>query len=707
MKLNKTGAFWDRITRNEINENWEIIEGFAGSVGTGDDVREELERARQGENELVDNLIRIEKRITDVATEEDEKNSYIYNEIKNGDFSSVDLSDFLIALGTGEVVNGNLILTNTGGHDTLGGFCAQRLLPYVPTDQVWYIKARARVLDSNVSSLRLGFRGISGIRFTSISNPVDGQWYDLSYRLAPPYDTLTGEFRSSIQASYPSGTTVGKRIEVDYLLAVNLTKAFGAGKEPSQSFMDDLIDNKFGGYFNGSSGVGVIVKDNEQRIDKIENSLISVTDSDFNNKINNGTFEGTSYWEEDTGTTISAQNNQLIITGTGTNKNPRAYQDLSDDYLPNERYYVRAEFNVISSNCNAVGFAFYGNVATGGVQYERLLDVEQGKSYIFDAVFSTSESGSGKVRIQIRSEYLTEELAEGEEIGVKNVTVFNLTEIFGEGNEPSKEEFSKLLRHVKQPQRIKITDLQQAIFKYASSEKKATFNKEPLLAITFDDGYLTDFEIAYPLLKARGIRGTSFIWVERTGTFDRAMDWEQLHHLKNDGWGVECHTYSHPRLAELTDEEIDEQFKLVDENFIANDLPAPHHHAFPFGSQNADVRRIAMLYRKTARRINPVGSVPYNTYEDIDFSNLNARGSDIRDNNVSTRLPDLKHAIDETIDNNGILIFYSHEMKENAGDYETKPEYFEELIDYAVASGIKFVTMEELYNRVQVYRMLN
>src|SRR5690625_3104400 len=32
MKLNRTGANWDRLERNKINENWDIIEGLDGKV---------------------------------------------------------------------------------------------------------------------------------------------------------------------------------------------------------------------------------------------------------------------------------------------------------------------------------------------------------------------------------------------------------------------------------------------------------------------------------------------------------------------------------------------------------------------------------------------------------------------------------------------------------------------------------------------------
>ena len=58
---------------------------------------------------------------------------------------------------------------------------------------------------------------------------------------------------------------------------------------------------------------------------------------------------------------------------------------------------------------------------------------------------------------------------------------------------------------------------------------KSSRRSRPLLCLTFDDGYVDNFEIAAPLLEARGLRGTFFITaggvqVQKPLWYDRAVD---------------------------------------------------------------------------------------------------------------------------------------------------------------------------------------
>jgi biofilm PGA synthesis lipoprotein PgaB len=83
----------------------------------------------------------------------------------------------------------------------------------------------------------------------------------------------------------------------------------------------------------------------------------------------------------------------------------------------------------------------------------------------------------------------------------------------------------------------------------------ALLNGDPLpdrtVAITFDDGYRSIHETAFPLLKARGWPFTVFINSE---PHDRGqplfMSWEQLRELGRNGGTIANHTVSHPHLLE-------------------------------------------------------------------------------------------------------------------------------------------------------------
>src|SRR5699024_8460643 len=140
--------------------------------------------------------------------------------------------------------------------------------------------------------------------------------------------------------------------------------------------------------------------------------------------------------------------------------------------------------------------------------------------------------------------------------------------------------------------------------------------------------------------------------------------------------------------------------------FIDNGFPIPRHLAYPLGSGSTDTRvqNIVSEYRKTARMTTNPSTALYNKYNDIEFYRLQARGTDIRDDNQEL-LAERKSEIDMIVENKGIGILFSHEMLDDAGDYETKTEYWKELIDYAVEKDVEFVTIEQLYMRALDYQM--
>ena len=233
--------------------------------------------------------------------------------------------------------------------------------------------------------------------------------------------------------------------------------------------------------------------------------------------------------------------------------------------------------------------------------------------------------------------------------------------------------------------------------------------KKPLLVLTFDDGFETDYSIVYPLLKERGIVGTSFINGGHVGNEQgkqRRMTWDQIKELKQSGWDIQGHTFSHPKLSELTEDEIRQEFILNNNAFKNNGLPEPKHTAYPYGDHDEGVKNIGKEYRETLRRTDPSGDYPYNTWDNIDFYNLTALLSDINDDDLD-RKDRLKKYIDQAIVNDGILIFYSHEFKDSdASEYETQTDYYLEVVDYAIEKGIEFVTISEMYSLVKEYQSL-
>ena len=68
--------------------------------------------------------------------------------------------------------------------------------------------------------------------------------------------------------------------------------------------------------------------------------------------------------------------------------------------------------------------------------------------------------------------------------------------------------------------------------------------------ISLDDGYLSAFEVARPILKKFNYPWTYFIYTKFIGSGGKSVSWEQLAMLRDEGVEIGCHTISHQSLRE-------------------------------------------------------------------------------------------------------------------------------------------------------------
>ncbi|MDP9051296.1 MAG: polysaccharide deacetylase family protein [Acidobacteriota bacterium] len=74
--------------------------------------------------------------------------------------------------------------------------------------------------------------------------------------------------------------------------------------------------------------------------------------------------------------------------------------------------------------------------------------------------------------------------------------------------------------------------------------------------ITFDDGHLSNLELAAPVLESRGLRAIFFITVGWTGTKPGYMGWGELRALHQAGHTIGAHGWSHKLLTHCSDREL-------------------------------------------------------------------------------------------------------------------------------------------------------
>ena len=66
--------------------------------------------------------------------------------------------------------------------------------------------------------------------------------------------------------------------------------------------------------------------------------------------------------------------------------------------------------------------------------------------------------------------------------------------------------------------------------------------------ITIDDGWVSAYNNAWPILKKYNYPFTLFIYINYVGTGGKSMSWDQLAEMRDAGVDIESHTYSHADL---------------------------------------------------------------------------------------------------------------------------------------------------------------
>jgi peptidoglycan/xylan/chitin deacetylase (PgdA/CDA1 family) len=72
--------------------------------------------------------------------------------------------------------------------------------------------------------------------------------------------------------------------------------------------------------------------------------------------------------------------------------------------------------------------------------------------------------------------------------------------------------------------------------------------------VTFDDGYKSFKQYAYPVLKELGFTATLFVYTDYIGAGRNALSWQDLRDLQAEGFNVEAHTKSHGDLRRAVGE---------------------------------------------------------------------------------------------------------------------------------------------------------
>lgn len=129
--------------------------------------------------------------------------------------------------------------------------------------------------------------------------------------------------------------------------------------------------------------------------------------------------------------------------------------------------------------------------------------------------------------------------------------------------------------------------------------------KECAVSLTFDDSMKEHYTIVAPELEKRGFRGTFWMvgsWMPTDPQADTThFTWAEAKEMSDRGHEMSNHTWSHPYLTMLSDEELLNEIKKNDEAILANIGKPSTTFCFPYNAFNEKVIAAAMEGRIGAR----------------------------------------------------------------------------------------------------------
>ena len=110
--------------------------------------------------------------------------------------------------------------------------------------------------------------------------------------------------------------------------------------------------------------------------------------------------------------------------------------------------------------------------------------------------------------------------------------------------------------------------------------------------VTFDDGYVSDYTIVFPLLESLGIKATFFINTINIGNTG-FLDWDMIIEMEMKGNVFGSHGHSHLKMTDISVEESRYEFIKSKEMYELNTGAKMRLFSFPYGLYNKNLLELS------------------------------------------------------------------------------------------------------------------
>jgi peptidoglycan/xylan/chitin deacetylase (PgdA/CDA1 family) len=222
--------------------------------------------------------------------------------------------------------------------------------------------------------------------------------------------------------------------------------------------------------------------------------------------------------------------------------------------------------------------------------------------------------------------------------------------------------------------------------------------ENPLISITFDDGWKSISQNAVPIMDKYGYKGTFYLNPSALDTVNFITP-EQVNNLTHNGEEVASHGYVHADMTSIDAAQLDEQLRKANDEIHQNFDSHKLSFAAPYGKSDAEVQFYARQYYQSLRTTDS----GLNTRQNFDPYNLQVLyiSGTTTDKEIRDALADAKAY-------HGWLILVYHRVQATAGkvtaageDTVVTPEIFNHQMQLVERSKLPVKTVRNALSELE------
>lgn len=218
--------------------------------------------------------------------------------------------------------------------------------------------------------------------------------------------------------------------------------------------------------------------------------------------------------------------------------------------------------------------------------------------------------------------------------------------------------------------------------------------QEPLISVTFDDGWESIYTTALPLLHKYGIRTTQYIL---SGEFDNEeyMSMAQVKAMQQSGHDIACHSINHPDLTTLDDEDLEMQLSGCKDT-LSKLFGKIEDFASPYGASNDTTIEAITKFYSSQRNTNgdiTDGIDEYDVNLASNFNAFNIIATTIRRDTTVTQINQL---LDYASAHNAWVVLTYHQVDDGPSQYGLDAHVLEEQLKAVSEHKARIVKVNEV-----------